>query len=361
MKAIRAINSPLEFEIPDPLFKMTIDTTQSGVTNTQSFELTLQDGPTDLTIDWGDGNSDVITTWNQAELLHGYASSGTYQLSLSGGFEGLRSSTSGPTVVDSDRNKIMSIDNWGIIQWKNMDYAFFACINMVGNYTDQPDTSLVTSMRNTFSACLSFDSPINFNTSNVTSLQSFISGFNGIYGVCSFNSPITFSDTSQVNTMQGFIAYQPLFNQPLDFDTSNVTTFRGCFAFNTAFNQPVTFNTSGADAFREMFYGCSAFNQPLAFNTATVTNMNNMFRDCTNFNQDISSFDISSLATAANMLLSSGFSTTNYDLLLPAWDAYGTSNVPFHAGTAQYAAGAPATARANMIDRGWAISDGGQV
>ena len=139
---------------PDPYFKLTIDTTQAGVSDNQTFQLTLQNGPTNLTVDWGDGSSDLITTYNQSELTHSYASSGTYQLSLSGGFEGLISNTGNPSSFNSDRYKIMSIDNWGIIQWKNMDFAFFACINMVGNYKDQPDTSLVTSMRNTFSACL---------------------------------------------------------------------------------------------------------------------------------------------------------------------------------------------------------------
>ena len=89
--------------------------------------------------------------------------------------------------------------------------------------------------------------------------------------------------------------------------------------------------------------------------------MDRMFEDSINFNQDISSFDISSLTTAVDTLLSSGFSTANYDLLLPAWDDYGTSGVTFHAGNAQYAAGAPATAKANMQNRSWVITDGGQV
>ena len=57
----------------------------------------------------------------------------------------------------------------------------------------------------------------------------------------------------------------------------------------------------------------------------------------------------------------SGFSQTNYDLMLVAWDAFGTNNVPFHAGTAQYTApvSAPDTARTAMISRGWTITDGG--
>jgi len=61
------------------------------------------------------------------------------------------------------------------------------------------------------------------------------------------------------------------------------------------------------------------------------------------------------------MFTGSGFGTANYDLLLVAWDAYGTSGVNLSSLSAQYNAGAPATARANMVSRGWTITDGGQV
>ncbi len=49
---------------PDPLFKITIDTEQAGVSDNQTFQLTLQNGPTNLTVDWGDGSSDIITKYN---------------------------------------------------------------------------------------------------------------------------------------------------------------------------------------------------------------------------------------------------------------------------------------------------------
>ena len=84
-----------------------------------------------------------------------------------------------------------------------------------------------------------------------------------------------------------------------------------------------------------------------------------MFRDASSFDQDISGFDITSLTNATGMLQNSSFSKTNYDLLLPAWDSYGTSSVSFHAGTAHYSAGAPTTAHDAMVVRGWTIIDGG--
>ena len=109
---------------PSPLFKMTIDTAQAGVTNNQSFELAFASSSSvNLTVDWGDGTSDVITTWNQAELLHGYASSGTYQVTLSGSFDSLN-------FYQNDAAKLMSIDNWGTNKWQTGTGSFRTCVNI---------------------------------------------------------------------------------------------------------------------------------------------------------------------------------------------------------------------------------------
>ena len=83
-------------------FKMTVDTTQAGSAS-DTFVLPLHSGTTSMTVSWGDGNSDVITAWNQAELTHVYASSGTYQISCDGSFAGLKQSGS------SDKKKIVGL------------------------------------------------------------------------------------------------------------------------------------------------------------------------------------------------------------------------------------------------------------
>jgi hypothetical protein len=62
------------------------------------------------------------------------------------------------------------------------------------------------------------------------------------------------------------------------------------------------------------------------------------------------------------MFASSAFSNANYDLLLVAWEAQTEKpNVPFHAGSAKYSAGAPATARAALVANGWTITDSGEA
>ena len=160
----------------------------------------------------------------------------------------------------------------------------------------------------------------------------------GSFQGCS-NMTANYTDNPTLTGNMHYMFYQcSVFDGALEIDATNCTTMY------------------------QMFLQCSNLNSPITFlNSSSVTTTQYMFYQCTVLDQDISSLDITSLTTATNMMISSAFSTTNYDLLLVAWDAFGTSNVPFHAGTAQYSSGAPATARANMISRGWTITDGGAV
>ena len=272
------IINPFIFGVPVATeFKITVDTTQAG-SATDTFILPLQNGATSMTVFWGDGNSDLITSYNQAELRHTYASSGTYQISLDGSFYGINFAFAG------DRLKLSSIDNWGTNQWGDCFKAFNGCQNMVGTYTDNPDLSLVVNLQYMFGTCTVFNSPLTLDTPNATNISYMF------YQANTFSSLLDLTDTSSVSTM-------------------------ALMFFNT------------------------------------------------NFNEDISSWNISSLTTASNMFyFNTDFSTANYDLLLVGWQGQTHNNsVAFHAGTAQYSSGAPATARAGLITDLWTITDGGAV
>ena len=76
----------------------------------------------------------------------------------------------------------------------------------------------------------------------------------------------------------------------------------------------------------------------------------------------VSGWDVSSVTTMANMFVSSGLAQTDYDPILINWSALTLqADVSFHAGTAQYGAGAPTTARLVLTDppNSWLITDGG--
>ena len=73
------------------------------------------------TVDWGDGNSDTGVT---GDIIHTYGTVGIYTVSISGTF---------PRIYfefDDDGPKILSIEQWGEIQWQSMNRAFFNCQNL---------------------------------------------------------------------------------------------------------------------------------------------------------------------------------------------------------------------------------------
>ena len=384
MKVTRAINSPLEFEIPnliDPLFKITIDTTKIGVTNTQSFQLSFAYlSSVNFTVDWGDGSTDTITSYDQAELIHGYASSGIYQVSIDGSFNGIE-------FYNRDYRKVISLDNWGTNVFTTMKYAFFQCENMVANYTDIPNTKGVQAFDQMFDDCRMFNGTVEFDTSSAIDMYAM---FKNCFV---FNQPVNF-DTSNVTRMQVMFSNNWVFNQPVNFDTSNVTDTSFMFSNARKFNQPINWNAPLLTNTTSMFFSALEFNSPVTLTTSNVLfnlsstfrkspvfnslvtisdtsgvgTMGRMFDEAFAFDQDVSAFDPSSLDTIAAggggawfMMGSIPWSTLNYDKLLIAWDAYGTSDCRFTAGSAKYSAGAPATARANMISRGWQFIDGGLV
>jgi hypothetical protein len=335
----------------DADFKITVDTTKAGSAS-DTFILQLQNDTTSMTVYWGDGSNDVITTWNQSELTHVYASSGTYQITCDGSFGGIIYQT-------GDFLKITSIDNWGTNAFTKMNYAFAGCANMVLSATDTPNFSACTNLQNFMQGCTSLNTEINWTTTD--SVTNFRSMF---FGCTSLNSPITLntdSATSFYTMFQGCT----ILNSAITFsDTSGVTTMLSMFQSCLAFNQPLTFDCTALLSMYRMFIYDAAFNSTLTFtNTGAVTDMFQVFYGCTVFDQDISSWDISSITRATGMMQNTAFGTTNYDLLLVAWEGQTEpTGIVFHAGTAKYSAGAPATARGVLVGTStWTITDGGPV
>jgi len=256
-----------------PEFKMTVDTTAAGgATAADQFQLKLANGPTNFTIDWGDGNSDVITSFNQAELLHTYAVGGSYQISIDGSFHGFNNQY-------HDDGKMMSIDNWGNNVWGTCANAFFYCQNLVANYSDTPDFSQVTDFTAMFQYCFLFNGSVDgWDTSSATHMV-------GMFFQASvFNQPIAF-DTSSVTTMYVMFQQAAAFNQPINFDGSSLTTIQSMFAIASSMNSPVTItNSTLLDNCSGMFSQASAFNADVTLTTTNVTNMTSMFQYLPLFN-----------------------------------------------------------------------------
>ena len=72
------------------LFKSRWDTTQDGSANDTVVLPLVSDGSYNFDVDWGDGNRDNITVYNQSEVTHQYSNTGIYEIRIKGDVSGVR-------------------------------------------------------------------------------------------------------------------------------------------------------------------------------------------------------------------------------------------------------------------------------
>jgi len=204
-----------------------------------------------------------------------------------------------------------------------------------------------------------FNQPL--NNWNMISAQNLSSMFQ----VSLFNQPINNWNVSNVTNISNMFIQNSQFDQPLNlWDVSSVTDFRNVFAITT-FNQDISgWNVSSGTDFSAMFISNLQFNQDLSgWNVANATNLSSMFSGAISVDFDAGGWNVANVQFANAMFRNVNLSTANYDSLLIGWAAQTLqNNVQFSGGFSKYSAGAPATARANIISTyNWTITDGGQV
>ena len=324
-------------------FESTWDTTNTsfGSSLANQIQLPLEvSGTYNFFVDWGDGNSDTITVWNDPLTLHTYTTPGVYIIKIYGQIEGWRFNNTG------DRNKLLSITSWGQdFRLGNNTAYFYGCTNLdLSSVQDILNLQGTTTIASMFRDCTSL--------TTVNNMELW--------------------DTSLITIMSSTFVNTTSFNQPIDsWDTSNVILMNGMFGFAISFNQPIgSWDTSSVTSMGSMFFGAISFNQPIgSWDTSSVTAMGSMFNGATSFDQDLGSWDITSLTGAGNMFNSVTLSTPNYDSLLVGWASYGTllqTFVPFDGGNSQYTPGISGPSRSFLDDplplgRDWIITDGGPV
>jgi surface protein len=337
----------------------TSNTSAGSSTSTQVKLPLISTGTYNMTVDWGDGSSSVITTWNQVAVTHTYAVAGTYTIKIKGVCTGFAFVNSG------DRLKILTITEWGALRLgTNEGSYFYGCNNLTlttvkdvldlsvtTNFTsafracnaittinriNEWNTSVINSMNAVFTSSTLFNSNIGaWNVGNVTTMGSLFASCTAFNngGSNTINNWNTISVTNMENVFQS----APSFNQPIgNWNTSNVTSMSFMFIGATAFNQNIgtwnignvinfvnmfngatAFNNGGSSAIGNwvfkstgsidcgnMFFNASSFNQPVnTWNVNRITKMNGMFRACP-FNQSLSSWNTTNCTDMSAMFLS---------------------------------------------------------
>ena len=218
-------------------------------------------------VNWGDGSSSENVN---GDIIHTYDTTGTYTVSISGSFPQIYFKSE-----NYDHSKILSIEQWGEIQWRSMSQAFAYCENLASNATDAPDLSQVTDMSYMFEGALAFNLDINnWDVSSVTNMT------NMFFDAESFNQDISNWNVSSVKYISNMFSNAESFNQSLNkWDVSSVTNMTSMFSGATSFNQDISnWNVSSVKYISSMFSGATRFNQDISkWDVSSVTNMTNMF------------------------------------------------------------------------------------
>jgi len=379
IKVTIAVTNVIESLFEDPASFITTWTTPSD-----NFE--LQIGITDkleydFTIDWGDGTEveNVDISDSSIFFTHIYETVGTYTVAIQGDFPAIR-------MYDANKDSqeaLTSIDQWGSIAWKDMEYAFAHCGKMEYHATDAPDLTYVTNMSGMFANADSFNGDLNdwdvsgvedisgmfyiaksfngnisgWNTENVTNMGYLFSGAN------SFNGNISDWKTENVTDMSYMFQKATAFNGNISgWKTEKVTNMSHIFEEATAFNGDISgWKTEKVTNMRNMFNEATSFNGDISgWKTENVTDMSYMFNKATSFNQSLGGWNIHSVTKMTGMLDGSGMSSQSYDETLAGWAGKGSTpdDITFGASGINYCNGG--AAKTALLNKGWTITDAGQ-
>jgi len=357
-------------------FITTWDTTNPGTSADNQITIPGSGGGYNYEIYWENMASSTIngtTTVTSNTYTLTFPEAGKYRVEISGAFPRINFNNTG------DKEKILTVEQWGNIVWTSMDSAFFGTTNLRVPATDAPNLSGVTSMRRMFRDAPAFNEPINhWDVSQIISME-------GLFqGAISFNQPLNNWNVANVTFMQqlftrtlfnqdindwevqnvqnmAYIFSVSPFNQPLDkWNTSNVTLMNHMF-LNTPFNQDISsWDVSKVANMRNMFAE-TPFNQPITeWETTSVTDMSLMFRNNSSFNQDLSNLDITHITNLEEILLNVSLSTSNLDSTLSSWTSQAVTNdihdISLHIGLKTYSS-VGAEALDTLRSLGWQITE----
>lgn len=244
-----------------PYFKFNVTTTVSN----QVFTLPIvefADFSVNITVYWGDTNSNVITSFDDVDKSHIYSSPGTYEVRILGDLPGFNVNNN-----SSIRNLITAILDFGDVKLRTLD--FFGCSNITSIPANNTMAVGYTGLK------------------NVISFANFMRGT----GITSIPSSI-FSYSSGANVFSDIFSFTPITSIPSGLFNNNSAAIN----FSSAFNTCTSLTT----------YPSTLFD-----NCINVTNFSGTFRNCRlltsclsfTYNTEVTSFDnLYFMSTTTNSL-----------------------------------------------------------
>ena len=289
-----------------------------------------------ISIDWGDGNSDTVSTGTDASIKHQYSnpSAKLYTITVTGPGMITEWSCSKGGQVMLYCSHLVEIKSYGKTTFGKQTFRNAA--ELVSLPTDEMPKFLYDDLSYTFNRATKFNQNINFwDTSKVTNMSWMFSDdqCNNNNPTVSFNQPLNNWDTSKVTNMSRMFYCNKSFNQPLNnWDTSKVTDMSYMFSTATAFNQlPNNWDTSNVTNMSYMFSGATAFNQLLNnWDTSNVTDMSYMFQGAVAFNQPLNNWNTSNVTDMISMF----GGATAFNRPLNNWDTSKVTDMSYMFSTA---------------------------
>ncbi len=306
-------------------------TDNEGISDDNQIKIVTTTQDQNYQIDWGDDTSSNNVS---GDVLHTYSTPGTYTISISGDFKNIKFDWR-----DTDRDKIMSIEQWGSMQWTTMESAFYSCHNLIVNATDIPDLSSVANMSGMFFRAYNVNADVSqWDVSSITNMSQtfkYAKAFNGdvsSWDVSSvtdmselfsnaviFNRDLNGWDVSNAVDMSWMFSGAVAFNKDLNrWDVSKVTAMTGMFHSAAIFNGDIRpWVTDSVTTMNIMFYNAAAFNRDISlWNVSKVTNMSRMFYNATTFNRDINEWDVASVNDMSQMF----YDAATFNGNINGWD-----------------------------------------
>src|SRR6478736_1359720 len=336
----------VKYKDPNP-FISTWDTTKTSAGSSANNQVKLpllSTGTYNFIVDWGDGKTTPISLYNQAEVTHTYATSGVYQIKITGTFIGFRFNNAGDVL------KILSVQRWGILKLGTVaSSAYFqGCANLnLSTVADVLDLTGVTSLYQFLTGCTSttvinrieewdvskvtdfsyffYQGPNTFTQSLNTWNTSSATNMSGMFFQKNHNIAISNWDVSKVTNMNSIFYQNTAFNQDIsNWNTGKVTNFQSAFNGALAFNQNIgNWDVSKATTMNQMFNSASAFNQNIGnWNTANVIDMQFMFQSAAAFNQNIGNWVTTKVNNYSSFMAAktaANYSTANLDAIYNNW------------------------------------------